>query len=258
MYQEEFLAVTQAADKKIQFSTTNPFGYFLASMLAGAYVGIGILLIFSVGGALNAAGSPFTKIAMGLAFGIALSLVIIAGSELFTGNVFVMTAGLLRRTVRPGKATVLMLLCYAGNLAGSILTGVLFYLSGLATGATGTFIASVSETKMSLPVGDLFFRAVLCNILVCLAVWSAYRLKSESAKLIMVFWCLFAFITTGLEHSVANMTLLTIALLAPAEATVSLSGYLYNILIVTLGNIVGASLFLAIPYHIIAGKKKEV
>ena len=111
-------------------------------------------------------------------------------------------------------------------------------------------------TKMSLPVSELFFRGLFCNILVCLAVWCSFRCKDDVSKLIMIFWCLFIFITCGFEHSVANMTLLTIALLAPGTSAVSVSGYIYNIGIVTLGNMVGGILFVAIPYYLISKNKK--
>ena len=103
----------------------------------------------------------------------------------------------------------------------------------------------------------LFFRGALCNMLVCLAVWCGFRCKSESAKLIMIFWCLFAFITTGFEHSIANMTLFTSAILLDGTGTITLTGYMYNLFFVTLGNMAGAILGLAIPYGMI-GKKKEV
>ncbi|MBS4804768.1 MAG: formate/nitrite transporter family protein, partial [Clostridium sp.] len=103
---------------------------------------------------------------------------------------------------------------------------------------------------------ELFFRGILCNMLVCLAVWCTFRCKEESSKLIMIFWCLFVFITAGFEHSVANMTLLTIGLLSPLGHAVSVSGYAYNILIVSLGNMVGGILFIAVPYFIISRKKK--
>ena len=110
---------------------------------------------------------------------------------------------------------------------------------------------------MSLPPLVLFLRGILCNVLVCLAVWCGFRCKSDSGKLIMTFWCLYAFFTCGFEHSVANMTVLTLGLLNPAGMAVSLSGYGYNLLWVTLGNIVGAVLFLAIPYGIASKKTAE-
>lgn len=95
MYQEEFAAVGKASVGKINFLRRNPLGYVLASMLAGIYVGFGILLIFSIGGQLS--GAPYTKLIMGISFGIALSLVILAGAELFTGNNFVMAGGMLQK-----------------------------------------------------------------------------------------------------------------------------------------------------------------
>ena len=258
MFEEEFTKVTVAAAAKFNFLKTNKIGYFISSMLAGVYIGFGIILVFTVGGYLSAAGSSVTKLVMGVSFGIALSLVIIAGAELFTGNVFVMTCGLLRRTISWKNAGILLLVCYVGNLAGAILTGTLFYMTGLASGPVGEFIANTSAAKMSASFSNLFFRGILCNILVCLAVWCGYRCKEETSKLIMIFWCLFAFIASGFEHSVANMSLLTIGLLAPGTAAVSVAGYAYNLLAVTLGNMAGAIFFLAIPYHLISKKRTDV
>ncbi|MDO5114770.1 MAG: formate/nitrite transporter family protein [Synergistaceae bacterium] len=252
MFQDEFQAVASAAKAKSRFLEGNPSGFFVSSMLAGAYIGFGILLIFTVGGLL--AGASCTKIVMGLSFGVALSLVIIAGAELFTGNVFVMTSGYLVKKVGMGETVKLWLVCWFGNLAGSALLALLFWGSGLASGGVGAFIANGAAGKVSLAPLPLFLRGVLCNILVCLAVWCGFRCKSESAKLIMIFWNLFAFITCGFEHSIANMTLLTIALLQPEG--IAVSGWLYNLLTVTAGNMAGAILCLAVPYFIISGKKE--
>lgn len=254
MFMEEFAAVTKAAKTKADFLKKNPLGYFLASMLAGMYIGFGILLIFSIGGMLD--GAPYTKIVMGLSFGIALSLVIIAGAELFTGNNFVMTAGALEKTTGWGQAVKIWVVCFIGNWAGSIFLAIIFYAAGFAEGPVGQFIADSAATKMSIDFLPLLLRGVLCNTLVCLAVWCGFRCKSDSGKLIMVFWCLFAFITTGFEHSIANMTLLTISMLSPMEAAVSWSGYFYNLFTVTLGNLIAGALVLAVPYYLISRKKE--
>ncbi|MDR5587185.1 MULTISPECIES: formate/nitrite transporter family protein [Clostridium] len=255
MFCEEFNSVVVAAKAKVNLLKNNKLGYFISSMLAGAYVGMGIILIFTIGGLLSSAGSPFTKVIMGASFGVALSLVVMAGSELFTGNNFVMTAGSLSGEVTWSDTLKVWGLCFLGNLVGSIITGAMFYLTGLATGPVGEFIASTSAVKMSVPFLPLLMRGVLCNILVCLAVWCSFRCKNEVAKLIMIFWCLFVFITAGFEHSVANMTLLTVGLLSPGAAYVSVMGYLYNIIVVTLGNIIGGAIFLAVPYYLISKKK---
>lgn len=255
VYTEEFAAAAGAAKGKTAFLKNNPLGYFIAAALAGMYVGLGIILIFTIGGLMN--GAPYTKVLMGASFGIALSLVIMAGSELFTGNNLVMCAGLWSGVVNFSDVIKLWIVCYLGNWIGAVLFAAIFYGSGLATGATGDFIAASAAAKMSVPLLPLFLRAVLCNILVCLAVWCSLRAKSDSGKLIMVWWCLFAFITSGFEHCIANMTLLTVALLAPFDAAVSVGGYFYNILVVTFGNMVGGVLFIALPYYMISKREDD-
>ncbi|BCN31356.1 formate/nitrite transporter family protein [Anaeromicropila herbilytica] len=253
MFREEMDMAVKAAEGKNNLLKNNPVGYFLASMLAGMYVGFGILLIFTIGGMLN--GQPYVKVVMGASFGIALSLVVIAGAELFTGNNMVMTLGVLDKKVSLGQTIKLWVVCFIGNLVGSILLAVLFWKAGLAAGPVKDFIETATAAKMGLGAGELFIRGILCNILVCLAIWSGFRSKSESGKLIMIFWCLFAFITTGFEHSVANMTLLTIGLLTSSDAAISLSGYAHNLIYVTLGNMVGGILFVAVPYFVISKNK---
>lgn len=253
MFADEFTAAVGAAKAKSIFLQKNPLGYLMASILAGAFVGFGILLIFSIGGQLT--GQPYVKVIMGASFGIALSLVIMAGSELFTGNNMIMTMGICGKSVTLNQTIKLWVICFIGNWMGSALLASVFFGTGLASGAVGEFIAQTAAAKMNLPLIPLFFRAILCNTLVCLAVWCSLRCKSESGKLIMVFWCLFAFITSGFEHSVANMTLLTVSLFAPFDATISMSGYFYNIFVVTLGNMVGGILFVALPYYMISKQK---
>jgi nitrite transporter NirC len=246
---ETVIEAAGAAEKKARELFSNPLGYFVLSMLAGIYVGFGIVLIFAIGAPLTAANSPAVKLAMGASFGIALSLVIIAGSELFTGNNMVMAIGLLRRTVSPWAVGAVWLVSFTGNLAGSLALAWLVARSGVLGAQPHLGVIEKAVTaKMTLPFGTLFYRGLLCNWLVCLAVWSALRTKSEAGKLIMIFWCLFAFIAAGFEHSVANMTLLAVGLLQPHGAAVSVSGFVHNLVPVTLGNIAGGALFVGGAY----------
>lgn len=255
MYSEEIGKLATAAQNKLNLLKSGKGRYLLASCLAGMYVGLGILLIFTIGGALNQANSPAVRLVMGLSFGVALSLVIMAGSELFTGNNLVMTVGQLENKVGFGDVIAIYLVSFLGNLLGSVLLAVLFAYSGLLTGPTGEFIAKTAAVKMALPWPQLLIRAILCNTLVCLAVWCSFKMKEEAGKLIMIFWCLFAFITTGFEHSVANMTLLAASLFVPGAAGVSIGGFAYNLLWVTLGNFVGGALFVGFPYWYISKKE---
>src|SRR5438067_13901506 len=116
MTEDTIIAAAAAAQKKLAYLKSNPIGYFILSALAGVYVGFGIVLIFAIGAPLMAVNSPAAKLAMGASFGIALSLVIIAGSELFTGNNMVMAIGLLRRRVSPWAVGAVWLVSFAGNL----------------------------------------------------------------------------------------------------------------------------------------------
>ena len=112
---------------------------------------------------------------------------------------------------------------------------------------------------MGAPLLELFFRAILCNALVCLAVWMGMRAKDETARLLLIFWCLFAFIGAGFEHSVANMTLLSIGLFLPHDPhLVSWAGFARNLVVVTAGNIVGGALCIGLPYWYVAQGQRRM
>ncbi|MBU3098182.1 MULTISPECIES: formate/nitrite transporter family protein [Clostridium] len=255
MFSEEINKVSASAIKKSELLKRSKMRYLTSSVLAGIYVGFGILLIFTIGGLLSQATSPATKIMMGASFGIALSLVIMAGSELFTGNNMTMTIGSLEKKVSWFDSTNVWIYSFIGNFAGSVALAAMFVGAGLAKGSTAAFILKTSQMKMAAPSIELFLKGLLCNMLVCLAVWCSIKLKEETAKLIMIFWCLFAFITTGFEHSIANMTLLTTALMIPHTAAISIGGLAHNLIWVTLGNFVGGAVFIGAAYWFISKEK---
>ncbi len=255
MYYETIEAGVKMAEKKKVFLKDNFIGYIMSSALAGMYIGFGIILIFSIGAGFAGEGSPAVKLVMGASFGIALSLVIFAGSELFTGNVMLFTFALARRKVTGGEAAGVLIFSWLGNLLGCLLLAFMVIQAG-SIAHSYAFFAKVSLIKVNAPAMELFVRGILCNMLVCLALWSAIRTKSDSAKLIIIFWCLFGFIGTGYEHSIANMTLIAIGILAnPDVAGLTWSGFFYNSLWVTLGNIVGGAVFIA-GFYLIASKHK--
>lgn len=249
MFDTDINNLSAQAEKKIAYLKRSPGGYFLLSALAGIYLGFGIVLIFSVGGPIaQSSGAAYLKLIMGASFGIALSLVIFAGSELFTGNNMVFAVGRLSRRIGMGPILYLFALCFIGNLAGSVFLAWLVTEGGSLSASSQELIANVAGMKMNLSAKEAFLRGILCNWLVCLAVWIALRTKNETARLIMIFWCLFAFIASGYEHSIANQTLLSLALFLPHGAEVSLSGFVHNQLWVTLGNMVGGGLLVGMVY----------
>ncbi|MDV8113334.1 formate/nitrite transporter family protein [Bacillus sp. BAU-SS-2023] len=255
MHNETLEKLTIAAKNKVNLLNSSRLKYIVSSAFAGLYVGIGILLIFTIGGLLTSANSPMTKIMMGVSFAIALSLVVMTGSELFTGNNMVMTAGTLNKGTSTKDLLRVWAYSFVGNLLGSILVAGLFVGTGLVNkGAVMEFFATTSLAKASLPFMDLFFRGVLCNILVCVAVMCSFRTNDDTAKLIIIFMCLFAFITSGFEHSVANMTIFGVALFSSAIKGATLMGAIYNLFVVTLGNIAGGALVMGAGAYIL-GKK---
>ncbi len=233
-----------AAEAKVGALRRSPLSYFVLSALAGVYVGFGIVLIFAIGAPLAATQSPLTRAVMGASFGVALSLVIFAGAELFTGNNLVLTVGVLTGRSRLPQLALLWGWCFLGNLVGSLFLAWLVVQSGVLSGdPQRSFVLQTVGTKMTLGFWPLVARGILCNWLVCLAVWCAMRAQSETARLVLIFWCLFAFIGAGFEHSVANMTLLGIGLFLPHGDPISWTGFAWNLSAVTLGNVLGGAIF---------------
>jgi len=251
MFKTEIDKISDSSEKKIAYMEKSPFSYVVLSSLAGIYLGFGIVLIFSIGGPIAAAGGgAYLKLIMGASFGIALSLVIFAGSELFTGNNMVFAVGKLTKRVGFGPIIKLFILCFIGNLLGSLFLAYIVVKGGSLTPAAHALIFKVAAAKMGLSIDQAILRGILCNWLVCLAVWISLRTQSESARLIMIFWCLFAFIASGYEHSIANQTLLGMALFLPEGAPgVSIAGFVHNQIWVTLGNVIGGGAFVGMAYY---------
>ena len=249
MFKNEMQKIADASVKKVEFMKKSPVGYTILSALAGIYLGFGITLIFSVGGPIAAAGGGgYLKLIMGVSFGIALSLVIFAGSELFTGNNMIFAISRLAKRVGIGPIVMLFTMCFIGNFIGSAFLGWLVVEGGSLTEASQALVLKVAAMKMGLGAKEAFLRGILCNWLVCLAVWISLRTQSETAKLIMIFWCLFAFIGSGFEHSIANQSLMSMAMFLPHGAEISLAGFIHNQVFVTLGNLIGGGAFVGLVY----------
>jgi nitrite transporter NirC len=139
---------------------------------------------------------------------------------------------------------------WLGNLAGCLFLAALFVGGGggLITGAASELIYKVAAAKMNADAFPLICRAILCNWLVCLAVWMSMRITSEAGRMIAIAWCLFAFIGSGYEHSIANMTIFGVALLSKHPDNVTWAGMVWNLLWVTLGNTIAGAGLMAAAY----------
>jgi nitrite transporter len=244
-----------AALTKARQARYEPAKYIMNSMMAGAYVGVAVVLLVMVSAAFISAKSPSTKLVQGSVFGVALTLVVFAGAELFTGNVMVMMQGIMRRTVGVVDLVTVWAASLIGNLIGSIGFAALVNASGVITAGAPkgqqtinlASLAGIIKAKAALTGGQLFFRSILCNFLVCLALWMAVRTKSDAAKLICLWWALLAFVASGFEHSIANMTVFGMGIFAhvPGATWAEMSR---NLLFTVPGNIVGGGLLVGLAY----------
>ncbi len=251
MYSEAVQSLSDQAVVKLIQQRKSLTSHLVRSAMAGMYVGAAIVLIFTIGGLLSKAAPGTERILMGICFGGALTIVVFAGSELFTGSNLVLTLGVLSRRATVADLAANWIWTWVGNLAGSMLVAWMVVNAGLFDNdPIKTFVVNLAGMKMNLPADQLFLRAVLANWFVCLGVWMAARVKSETAKILLIWWCMFTFITSGYEHSIANMCGLLIGLLLPHSETVSWGGYWYNLGLATLGNVVGGAVFVAGLYWV--------
>ncbi|NUO07391.1 MAG: formate/nitrite transporter family protein [Candidatus Brocadia sp.] len=245
-------AIASVSLKKATAMKHSLIGFLTLSVVAGFYIGFGVLLMIIAAAPVAAINPGIGKLVCGAVFPIALILVVIAGAELFTGYNLLILKGTFRGTVSFGDSMLGWFWTYLGNLAGSLIFALLIYMSGVfAPDPWHTFLNKVATYKCNAPWWELFFRGIFCNWLVCLGIWSAVgRCTSDSGKIMMCWWVLFCFVTTGMEHSVANMTLLAIANILPHDPAAISWGKMFgwNLVPVTLGNIVGGSFFVTFLY----------
>ncbi len=241
-----FNTVCATAEKK---AAQEPGTTLALGFSAGALIGLGALLMSCIGAASPAlaAANPglcnFLKGAVGLPAG--LTLVILTGAELFTGNVMVMLSGLLTKRVKTEALVRNWVLSYAGNFIGSVVLAYLaFGANTAAAPAAKAAVVGIATMKASLPFGVAFAKGVLCNWLVCLAVWGTMASTSVAGKILAIFWPITAFVALGFEHSIANMFLIPHGMLCGATVTVK-DMLLNNIIPVTLGNVFAAAVFVA-------------
>ena len=247
MYSDTIKKCSANARRIVDFSNTDKGSFWLSSAMAGAYVGLGIILIFTLGNAFM--DSPARGLIMGSTFGIALTLVIIAGAELFTGHTMFLTFGVKSRTITTGDMLKVLPQTWVGNLIGSIFVAGVFALAGggKLLGVDGSLVHKVALGKASADPMILFMKGVLCNWLVCLAIWMAVKTEG-AAKFIAIWWCLLAFIASGYEHSIANMTIFAMSWFGQHSSEFTMAGIGNNLLWVTLGNTVSGVVFMGLGY----------
>lgn len=238
-------------------------------VLAGAFISFGALFMTVVMTGSEVMPWGVGRLLGGLVFSLGLILVIVGGAELFTGDSLMVVA------FASGRISVRSLLrawalVYFGNIVGAIGTGALVFLSGhfgFGGGAVGKAALGIASAKAGIPTVPLFFLAVLCNVLVCLAVWMSFGARSTAGKVMVIVPPVAAFVAAGFEHSIANLYLLPYGLAVKTWATpefwaaigkspgdypaLTLFNLIHNIGVSTIGNLIGGSVLVGAVYWFI-------
>jgi formate/nitrite transporter len=224
------------------------------AVLAGAFIALGALFyaVTVTAGSGQSSHLGLTRLAGGVAFSLGLILVVVGGAELFTGN------NLIAMAWAAGRVTGRQVLrnwglVYIGNIVGAVGTAVLVWLAGVQTfgdGAVGETMIRIARAKVTLDPVSALARGVLCNVLVCLAVWLCMAARSVADKILAIVFPISAFVACGFEHSVANMFFLPlgIALTASGSDPITWTGSLLNLGVVTVGNVIGGTGLVALVY----------
>ena len=227
---------------------------FALAVLAGAFIALGALFYTVTMTTGSEAAVPFglLRLAGGVAFSLGLVLVVVGGAELFTGN------NLIAMAWASGRVTTQQIMrnwgwVYLGNLVGAVGTAALVWLAGIHSmgdGAVGETMVQIARSKIALDPVSVVARGVLCNVLVCLAVWLCMGARSVTDKILAILFPISAFVACGFEHSVANMYFLPIGVALAAGTSMPLSAVeaFSNLALVTIGNIFGGTVLVALVY----------
>ncbi len=250
--------------RKMRSDTTT---LFVLGVLGGAFIALGAMFATTVlAGADGAVPFGIGRLLAGVAFSLGLILVVLGGAELFTGNALMVMA-LAAGKIRMAEMLRAWAIVYAGNFVGATGTALLVFLSGqyrLGDGGVAAVALDLAARKAMLGAVEAFFLAILCNVLVCLAVWLSLGARSTADKVVAMVFPVSAFVAAGFEHSVANMYIMPLGLLiksfapetllaALGPASVALphltvTAFLTNLVIVTAGNIVGGGVLVGAVY----------
>lgn len=237
-------------------------------VLAGAFIAFGAMFMTVVTTGSGELPWGVVKLIGGLSFSLGLILVIVGGAELFTSDTLMIVACASRR-ISIGSLLRAWSLVYAGNIIGAFGTAALIFLSGqheFGGGGVGKTALAIASTKAALPTFQVFFLAVLCNVLVCLGAWMSYGAKSLSDKVMVIIPPTTAFVAAGFEHCIANLYFMSYGLaiktwagdkfwseigkVAADYPALTLANAIHNIAVATVGNLVGGSLMVGIVYWV--------
>ncbi len=234
---------------------------FMLAIMAGAFISMGAMFFLLVVGD---TGLPFAvqRVLGGCLFSLGLLLVVVCGSELFTGNTMIVMTAASKRITWPAVLKNWVVVFFGNFVGALIMVGVVYLANfqGMNNGVVGSTIVSVAAGKMTPDWLTLFAKGIMCNFLVCLAVWISYGAKSVVDKMLGIMLPIAAFVACGFEHCVANMFFLPFGILLASlglgdASVVNWGGALWNWSATVPGNIVGGALFVGMAYWVAYHRK---
>lgn len=242
MFNVDVDSISKSAIGKASLAAGQPFKYFMRSIVAGFYIVVATILSNVTAAVLMTNYSEFSSLLGAFLFATAIILIVFLGGELFTGNNMVMMMGLYNKKVKASDVIRVFAYSYIGNFIGCFILGTIFYFTGSKQDLLIPFYGSVIPGKLSPSWIQILLRGVLCNFMVCLAVLTGTRMKTESGKLTVMYMVIMCFVLTGFEHCIANMGTFTIASWMLGGLNWILVAK--NMIFATIGNIIGGGILL--------------
>lgn len=232
-------AIPVAAPKLLATKAQQPWArMFVLAILAGAFIAFGSIAALVTQANMGDGGA--VRLLSGAAFSIGLMMVMIVGAQLFTGNTMMMLPVFIG-DLTAGQLVSAWAIVWLGNLIGAVAIACLFAASGGLNDGVGEAAIALADGKLAKAPGTVFFSGILANMLVCLAVWMSMSALTIPAKILAVLGPVTIFVAAGLEHSIANMSILPLGWLALSATAPDLASGALNLAFSTLGNIVGGS-----------------
>lgn len=244
-----FEALNNMALKKYEMCENDTKRFFTRSILAGLYLGLATFLSYTLASLLYPGHPVAAKMALAASFGIGIVLIAILGAELFTGNCFVSIIPVYHGDLKLHQVFKMWAVCYLGNFFGIAFICSLFVFSGSYHEALVSYVQPLIEHKLEFDPLQLLIKGVLCNFTVCCASFASYKIKDDTAKIIIMLIVVMAFVLPGFEHSIANMGSFTLGV--TLNTPIELIPTLIHFAIATVGNIIGGAVILGLPVYLI-------
>jgi len=242
--------VEQLAYKKRKVYNQGILRYLLRAILASFFIGFGVIVAFKTGNFFYSVGSPLAYPAAAITFGAAIIMISYAGGDLFTGDTFYFNYACFRKKQTWKTTFKLLALSYIGNFIGAVLFALLVLGTQLYSDySTHGMLIYAAENKLAASTSEVFFRAILCNWLVCLAFFIPLGMKNDGAKMFVMMLLVFCFFISGYEHSIANMSIFAIAIVSQPFGTITAGEIINNLIPATIGNFIGGAVFMGAVYY---------